>query len=190
MRMRPLLAPLLLLSLQAAAQPSPAPIDELMRRLAGVPESRASFTEEKHIAALKQPVESHGLLFYRRPSHLEKITNAPIQESLMVDGDQLSILTDDRQPVLIDLASQPLVRALVDAVRGTLAGDLAALRRSYDVTMAGPIWGWTLTLVPREQALADLVRRINVEGVGTDLHTVRIEQANGDSSLMTISPAH
>ncbi|MBO0711461.1 MAG: outer membrane lipoprotein carrier protein LolA [Acetobacteraceae bacterium] len=159
-----------------------------MARLAAVEASRARFTEEKHIAALKEPLASQGELLYRRPSHFEKITTAPIHESLMVDGGQLSVLADGRAPVLIDLASEPEIRALVDAVRGILSGDIAALRRSYAVSMTGPLSGWTLTLLPHEAGLSKLVRRIVVEGAGTELHTVRIEEPTGDASLMTISP--
>lgn len=161
-----------------------------MARLGGVAERRARFTEEKRLAALKAPLRSEGQLVYRRPAHLEKITTAPIEESLMVDGDQLSVLTKGQPPVLISLAAEPEIRALVDAVRGSLSGDLAALSRSYAVTMTGTLAGWTLTLLPRDAGLAKLVSRIVVAGAGTDLWSVRIEEPNGDVSLMTISPAH
>ena len=178
-----------LVSVPAAAQPSPSPIDTLMSRLAAVPTSRASFTEEKTIAALTEPVRSEGLLVYRRPDHLEKTTTAPNRESLMVDGDRLSIVADDQQPRIIELDSEPSLRAMVYPVRGTLSGDLAALRRSYDVAMQGTLAAWRLTLTPREQSLKQLLRQVTVEGTGTELRAVRIVQANGDQSSMTIRPA-
>jgi hypothetical protein len=184
-----LVALLALVSVRADAQSSPPPIDELMRRLAAVPASRASFTEEKSIAALTAPVRSEGRLVYRRPGHLEKTTAGPNAESLMVDGDRLSIIAEGQPPRLIDLDSEPALRGLVDAVRGTLAGDLATLRRSYDVAMQGSLTEWRLTLTPRDQSLKQLLRQVTVEGSGTDLHAVRIIQANGDQSLMTIRPA-
>ncbi len=180
---------LALVSVQAAAQPYQPPIDELMRRLAAVPARRASFTEEKSIAALTEPLRSVGRLVYRRPGHLEKITVGPNPESLMVDGDRLSIVAEGQPPRLIELDSEPSLRGLVDAVRGTLAGDLATLRRSYDVAMQGSLAEWRLILTPRDQSLKQLLRQVTVEGGGTDLHAVRIVQANGDQSLMTIRPA-
>ncbi|MBN9561225.1 MAG: outer membrane lipoprotein carrier protein LolA, partial [Alphaproteobacteria bacterium] len=133
-----------------------------MSRLAAVRASRANFTEEKTIAALTEPVHSEGSLVYRRPDHLEKITTSPNRESLMVDGDRLSIVADDQQPRIIELDSEPSLRALVDAVRGTLSGDLAALRRSYDVAMQGPLTAWHLILTPREQSLKRLLRQVTV----------------------------
>lgn len=184
------LAMLLALSAgHAVAQPSPSPIDELMRRLAAVPENRASFVEEKTIAALNEPVRSQGRLIYRRPAHLEKTTTAPVPESLVVDGDQLLVTADGQQPRLIALDSEPALRALVDAVRGTLSGDLATLRRSYDVTMQGRPAAWRLILTPKGAPLTQFLRQISVDGSGTELRAVRIVQANGDQSLMTIRPA-
>ena len=159
-----------------------------MRHLAAIPESHAAFTEVKTIAALSEPVRSEGRLIYRRPGHLEKITTGPVPESLMVDGDRLSMVSDDQPPRLVELDSEPALRALVDAVRGTLSGDLATLHRSYVVSMEGTPAGWQLILTPR-QPLAGLLRQISVEGAGSDLHVVRVVQANGDQSLMTIRPA-
>jgi outer membrane lipoprotein-sorting protein len=188
-RRRILLTALALVSAPAAAQSSPPPIDELMRRLAAVSASRASFTEEKTIAALTEPVRGEGWLVYRRPDHLEKTTTGPNRESLMVDGDRLSIIADDQPPRIIELDSEPALRGLVDAVRGTLAGDLATLQRSYDVAMQGNLAAWRLILTPRDPSLKQLLRQVTVEGAGTDLGSVRIVQANGDQSLMTIRPA-
>lgn len=188
-RRRVLVTLLALVNVPVAAQPSPSPIDALMGRLATVPASRASFTEEKTIAALTEPVRSEGWLVYRRPDHLEKTTTGPNRESLMVDGDRLSIIADDQPPRIIELDSEPSLRGLVDAVRGTLSGDLATLRRFYDVAMQGTPAAWRLTLTPRDQALKELLRQVTVDGTGTELRSVRIVQANGDQSLMTIRPA-
>ncbi len=158
-----------------------------MQRLAGVTERRASFTEEKTIAALTVPVRSEGWLQYRRPGHLEKTTTAPATESLMVDGDTLSII-EGNQAHVIDLDTVPELRALVDAVRGTLSGDLAALRRSYAVTMQGDVADWRLVLTPNNPALARMVRQIVIEGAQAELRSVRTALANGDQSVMTIGP--
>jgi outer membrane lipoprotein-sorting protein len=160
-----------------------------MRMLAQVPESRASFVEEKTFARLTQTLRASGRLLYRRPDHLEKITLEPQPERLVVDGDRLTLTEDNQAPRVIDLDGQPAIRALVDAIRGTLSGDLAALRRSYTVTMAGTLADWRLTLVPSDPAVARLVVRTTIEGSGTALHMVETTQANGDATRMTINPA-
>lgn len=159
-----------------------------MARLATVRESRARFVEEKTLAALDRPLRSEGWLLYRRPAFFEKTTTAPIQESVMVDGDRLSLVSAGQPPRLLDLGAEPGLHALVDAVRGTLAGDLATLRRSYRVTFEGDPSGWRLTLVPLGEPLARLLREVVVAGTGTNLGEVRFLQANGDRSVMTIRP--
>ncbi len=157
-----------------------------MRRLAAVPESRASFVEDKTVAALAQPLRSQGWLAYRRPAYLEKATTEPVPENLLVDGDRLSLLVQGQQPRLIDLNAEPALAALVDAVRGTLSGDLTALRRSYALALQGHPDAWRLTLTPLRPPLTDMLREVVVEGAGTALRSVRTVQANGDRSVMTI----
>lgn len=169
-----------------AAQSSP--LDELMQRLAAVPERQATFEEEKTFGALTQTLRSNGTLRYRRPSHLEKITYPPHPKSLVVDDGRLVLIEGDQPPRSVDLESQPELGALVDAVRGTLAGDLTALRRNYTVTMQGDLAGWRLTLTPANQRVARFLREVDIEGAGTEPRSVRIVQANGDQSLMTIHP--
>jgi hypothetical protein len=162
-------------------------IGELMQRLAQVAESRATFTEVKTIAALTVPLRAAGVLFYRRPDYFEKITTQPQRERLVVEGDRLTISTDDEEPRAVDLDSQPMIRGLVDAIRGTLAGRLALLQRIYHVEMEGDLSGWRLTLTPTDPAVERVVSRIVIEGTQASLQRIHTFQANGDESRMTIS---
>ncbi len=155
--------------------------------LAQVEESNARFDEIRTFAMLTRPLRATGRLQYRRPAQLAKITEQPQPESLVVDGGRLTLTEADAPPRVIALASEPVIRALVDAIRGTLSGDLAALRQSYAVTMEGTVSGWRLTLVPSNQSVARLVTRTVIEGSGTALHLVQTTQANGDEMRMTIS---
>jgi outer membrane lipoprotein-sorting protein len=167
---------------------SPSPIDDLMLALARVPEARSRFIETKSIAALSEPLTATGTLYYRRPSHLEKITAPPHPEQLVVDGDQLALKEGDKAARVVDLGSQPRLRALVDAIRGTLSGDLALLQRWYRVEMTGSTAAWTLTLTPIDAGVASLIKFIVIQGSGASLRAMRTVQANGDDSRMTIDP--
>ena len=179
---------------RAAAEPSPqrpeVAIDELMQMLAQVPESSASFTEVK-VTRNADPTAASlpGRLLYRRPAHLEKITLEPQTERLVVDGNRLTLTEANETPRVIDLDAEPAIRALVDAIRGTLSGDLAALRRSYAVTMEGGVSDWRLTLTPIGPGVARLVTRTTIDGAGTALRLVQTTQANGDEMRMTIGQA-
>jgi outer membrane lipoprotein-sorting protein len=159
-----------------------------MQALASVPARRAQFVEVKSIAALSQPINTTGTLVYRRPSYLAKIAAPPHAEQLVVDGQRLWLTEGDQPSHVIDLDSRPQLRALVDAIRGTLSGDLALLQRSYHVAMTGKLAAWHLTLTPSDPAVASLLRFIVIDGTGATPHMIRTVQANGDESRMTINP--
>src|SRR5690242_12681232 len=109
--------PLLLIVLMlnpSSAEAQPSPLDELMRRMAAVAERRATFTEEKTVTALSQPVRTNGRLVYRRPSYLEKVTYPPHAESIVVKDGRLSVTLGDEPPRSVDLADYPEVGALVE----------------------------------------------------------------------------
>ena len=182
-----LVAPLLAGALPRPAHAADLDLAAVMRGLAAVPERRAAFRETRRFAALSTPLESTGRLIYRRPGHLEKLTDWPERESLVVDGDRL-VLTGADAPRVVDLGGQPELRALVDAVRGPLSGDLEALRRAFTVAASGTAAGWLLLLTPRDPRAMRLLRQVEVDGAGAEVLRVSITQANGDAQVMTIQP--
>ena len=160
-----------------------------MAALAGVPARHAVFHEEKTLAALTTPLRSLGHLAYRRPDHLEKITDGPVPESLVVDGSRLTLTPAGAAAQTVDLQSQPEIAALVDTVRGVLAGDRAVLERHYTLRLEGSLPLWRLTLVPAEPALARFVRSVQVDGSGAEPRVIETVQTNGDTDRLMIDPA-
>jgi predicted LPLAT superfamily acyltransferase/outer membrane lipoprotein-sorting protein len=177
---------LVLLATPAMAQTTGTWLDGLMQRLAAIPARQASFTEERHIAALTTPLVSHGRLVYRRPDHLEKITTDPQPETLVVDGDRLTIRSPEGTKTF-SLAEQPAIAGLVDSVRDAIAGNLAGLQRYYRIEAQGGPDAWIMLLTPAGDPLARVVRRVTITGRGTDLTGVTILQANGDEQSMTVT---
>lgn len=171
-----------------AAAAEPLDLGALMAGLAAVTERRATFQEIRRFAALDQPLISAGRLLYRRPGYLEKTTTWPQPESLVVDGGRLVLTGPTDPPRVLDLGSQPEVRTLLDAVRGPLAGDLAALRRAFTVTVSGTMEDWTLDLVPTDPRAGRLLRRAQVSGRGAEVAVVLLVQTNGDEQQMTMRP--
>ncbi len=160
-----------------------------MRRLAAVPSRRAAFREHRRFAALSEPLESTGHLVYRRPAYLEKVTDWPQPERLVVDGDRLVLTLAAEPPRVLDLASQPELRTLVDSMRAPLAGDLDALQRSFTVRSGGAPADWTLELAPRDPRAARMLRTIGIAGSGDEIRDIRLLQANGDEQWMQIGPS-
>ncbi|BAN36563.1 hypothetical protein SCD_n02763 [Sulfuricella denitrificans skB26] len=160
-------------------------IDQLMRGLAQNRSGHASFVEKKSIAMLDKPVESSGELFYVAPDHLEKRTLKPKPESMTVDAGTL-IIERGRQKHHLQLQDYPELAAFIDSIRGTLAGDRKALERNYRLSLEGTVERWTLQLLPVDEKMQAVVKRIRIAGVRDAVRSIEITQADGDSSLMLI----
>ena len=162
-------------------------IDRLMQSLASSRSGSASFVEKKSIAMLDKPVESSGELFYTAPDRLEKRTLKPKPDCMLLDKDKLIVEQRGKKHTL-SLANYPEVAAFIDSIRGTLAGDRKALERSYKLSLDGDEQNWNLSLLPIEDKMKKVVAKINIAGAGNILHSIEIKQADGDRSLMTITP--
>ena len=160
-------------------------IDQLMRGLAQTKSDHASFVEKKFIAMLDKPVESSGELFYSAPDHLEKRTLKPKAESMTVDASTL-VIERGRQKHRLQLQNYPELAAFIDSIRGTLAGDRKALERNYRLSLDGTAEHWTLQLLPTDEKMQAVIKRIRVAGVRDTVRSIEITQADGDSSLMLI----
>lgn len=169
-----------------SAQAAPLSIDQLMAGLARQPQGAATFTETKTIAMLEQPIESSGELLFVPPSRLEKRTLKPKAESMVLDGDTLT-LTRGRRTHVLQLQDYPQVAGMVESIRATLAGDRMALERVYRLALSGDTERWTLTLTPLDAKVAKAIERIRMDGAKSRVRSIEILQADGDSALMTIN---
>ncbi len=183
----------LLLSLLALAAPARAEdpaLVRLMQGFAALPRSEARFTEEKAIPELDLPLPSEGMLRWQAPDRLEKHTTSPIEEVLRVGGGRLLYERPDRGIRReFGLEEQPEMRVLVEAVRGTLAGDLASLRRYYEIgfTPEGPDVPWRMVLTPLSVRVRAAVQRILVSGRGAQVRSIDTE-GGGGVTRMQITP--
>jgi len=168
-----------------AADAAPLSISQLMASLAQHPQGAATFTEKKFIAILDEPVESAGELLFIAPARLEKRTLKPKPESMVLDGDILTLQRGQRTRTL-QLRDYPEVAGMIESIRATLAGDRQALERVYHLVLDGSAERWTLLLTPLDPKVGAVVARIKMEGVKDEVRSVEILQADGDRSLMTI----
>lgn len=167
-------------------------LDALMQALAQVKSGHASFVESKRIALLDAPVESSGELFYSAPDRLEKRTLKPKPEAMLLQGNTLTVERSDSKgrskKHVLQLQSYPEIAAFIDSIRGTMAGDRQALERNFKLSLQGSEQTWTLTLEPVNDKMKQVVKTLDMGGVGSELRTIAIRQTDGDSSLMTITP--
>ncbi len=163
-------------------------VDKLMDLLRGQRPEKATFHETKHIAILERPVESSGELDFTRPDRLEKRTFGLNAERMVVDGEVLTIERGGRKQTL-GLREHPQIAVLIESIRGTLAGDRTALEKTYTMTLEGDMQSWRLMFRPKDAALATLVSRIRIGGTQAQVRRVEIDEADGDRSVMLVTPA-
>lgn len=161
-------------------------LDQLMRRMAQRQHGHVGFVERQFIAILDRSIETSGELFFDAPDHLEKRTLKPKPGRLILDHDTLS-MQRGAHVMALPLRDYPEVALFIDSIRAILAGDLAALNRTYTLAFETAGDGWRLVLSPRDAKLAGVVASIQVSGVNDAIHTVEYQRPGGDHSVMTIS---
>jgi len=162
-------------------------LDALMSLLAQRKHGHVSFVEEHFLAVLDRPVESSGELLYDAPDRLEKRTLKPKPESLVLEHGVITAHRG-RHTYVLNLSDYPQIVPLIDSIRATLAGDRASLERIFKVQLEGNLEQWKLLLTPSDATVARSVKEIRIEGTRDAIHSVEIQQADGDRSLLTIGP--
>lgn len=169
----------------AAEGQTGAALQQVMGLLAQRRHGEVPYVEEDHLAVLDRPVKSSGVLVYEAPDHLEKRTLKPKEESLVLDGDELTVRRG-RRTYRMQLSSYPQVAPLVDAIRDTLAGNEQALEKVFKVQFSGSLADWKLELTPLDREVARKVRRLEIGGARDEIRSVEILQVDGDRSVMTL----
>ena len=193
-RLRPLAARLAWLALAGALLSPGAYADDslgdLLQAVGARPHARATFVEHHHLKLLRRPLESSGELLFAPPDRLEKRTLAPRPESLRVEAGQLTLelRVAGQRHAHVALASYPQLEPLVEGIRATLAGDRATLERLFVVAFSSRAEAWSLSLQPRDAQLARMVSELRIDGQGGDVLRVETLRADGDRSVMDITP--
>lgn len=163
-------------------------LPQLMHLLAQKKAGKATFVEKKYISIIDQPVVSTGKLSFVAPDKLEKHTLTPKPESLVLSGGMLSIERPGKQRITAGLEEYPEVAVFIESIRGTLAGDLSALEKLYQIDLTGSASKWQLMLIPKQGRMRSIFSSIRISGVHADVKAMDIEQRDGDRSEMTITP--
>ena len=160
-------------------------LDQLMSLLAANPGGTVRFVERKFLAILDRPIESSGEMTFYPPDRLERQTFKPRAESMVLSGDTLSLARDGRS-ITLRLREHPEAAVFIDSIRSTLAGNRAALERNFLLSLAGTPAAWSLDLLPSDARLAELVLRIHIEGRAGQIHSIAIQQGDGDRSVLEL----
>ncbi len=180
--------PLVAAALVLAGMPAVAlELGELMAELSQRRAGEARFVEQRFVSGLDQTLQYSGTLSFTAPDRLARHTVAPRPESFVVEGNKLTLERGGRTRQLM-LDAQPELAGMVAALRGTLSGDASVLRQHFKAAPTGTLAQWSLTLVPLDERLLGVVRQLRIDGRQSELHTVEVQLADGDRSVMAIEP--
>lgn len=166
---------------------TPFDLAALTRLLASLPTGEARFTEVRQVAVLDRELRSSGGLSFSAPDTFIRETLLPRPETIAVVGNTMTVKRGKRTRTM-PLDSLPEAAVLIEAVRGTLTGNRAAIEAHFTAEVGGTAPAWTLTLAPREAAVRQLVTTVRISGSEAAVREVRIAMADGDTSVMTITP--
>lgn len=162
-------------------------LNTLMGLLSQRRSGEAVFTETRFVQILDAPQVSSGRLSFSAPDRFVRETLQPKPESVSVDGNTVQLMRHGRTRTL-SLDSAPEVRAMVEAVRGTLTGNAEALQRLFKPVVSGSTPAWTLDLTPLPGQASGPIRLVRIEGRQDEVRTVEVTLNDGDRSLMKIEP--
>jgi hypothetical protein len=165
-----------------AGEPDDPRIAERVARLRAGGTIERTFVETKTLALLAAPLESRGVMAFEPPDRLRWEIVGPEPSVLRIDGRRMELARPGARTRRLDLTADAGARGLVDAVRLLLAGDLAALRRGYALSLDEAGEGWRLALAPRDAAERRIVARIELAGAGDAPSELWLHFANGDLS--------
>jgi hypothetical protein len=163
-------------------------VEQLMQELGKVQSASGRFVERKYLAILSAPLESSGTLSYVAPDRLAKHTLAPRAGSMVLERGQLTLEgAEPGRRRSIRLEDYPVIGVFVESIRSTLAGDLALLRRLYQVSLEGDERKWRLVLRPLDPRMLEVVSEIRIGGSRDWIASIEFLEPGGDRSVMSIT---
>jgi outer membrane lipoprotein-sorting protein len=162
-------------------------LPELMGLLGKQKSGEARFTEQRFVRGLEGPLDASGTLSFQAPDKMTRRTLTPRPETMVVDGNTLTLSRGGRTRTLT-LDSMPELLGMVEAMRGTLNGSTQSLARYFRTSVSGTPDKWTLDLVPIDERLAAQVRSLRLSGRAGEVLGIEMEFIGGDRSVMSITP--
>ncbi len=154
--------------------------------LVRAPVVRASFVQERTMRVLKRPLTTRGQVTAAAGAGVLWQVLEPYAATMLVSAGAILEWDGEGPPRRLELAASPALRALADALLGLLTGDAGALVALFEPTPlpAGP--GWRVALVPKDEALAALIAKVEVKG-GRFVEQAVISEAGGDRTAIAFA---
>ncbi len=170
---------------------SPVSLDVVLKSLEQSTLFEQTFHETYYSGMLMTPSHKEGTLLFFPPDRLEKHVRIPTEESFIINGNSLLYENPAREiSQTFSLEDYPALAILIEGLRAIFNNNKHTLQKFFEISVAGTLPAWTLHLAPiiqnEEDGEEDGVECIRLAGSSTHLHTISIEEKNGDRSELQL----
>lgn len=187
-KVRTLLAALTLLP-PLCATAAALDADALIGRLAKPAPATIAFREVRFSPLVNEPLIVAGELGYTGPTSLDRRVTQPYRETVSIRGESVRVEREGEPPRSFGLNRAPELRGLLSGFTALLAGDPAAIKRSFSVAASGDGEDWTLELTPTDARARRRMQQIVVNGRADLPQCFTMLTANGGASVLLLGAA-
>lgn len=147
------------------------------------------FTQEKTVAGLKKTLVSRGDFLVAKDKGVIWRTRKPFSAAFAITPKGIWTLREEGPAGSAprrEAVHKGKVDAALEMIQKALAGDRAALGRTFIVKEGGSPSAWTLDLKPKDRMVARFMAAIRLEG-GTHVNLIDFQEANGDRTRITFT---
>ena len=168
---------------------APDATDALIASLGRPAPARTAFAEARFMQVLDRPLVVSGELAWLGGDTLERHVAEPHRETARIADGKVTQQREGKGERSFSLERAPQLKVLVDSFVALLGGDAGRLRKAFAIARRGDAGGaWTLTLTPRDLAVARTVASIRIDGEGREARCMWMQEADGDVAVDLLGP--
>lgn len=168
-----------LFAVPSDAAPTRVEADWVLARLARPAPMRTAFVELRGSAMLKTPLRIEGEYQRPRDDTLVREVRVPYAETTTIRAGEVKLVRAGRSPRTFPLSRAPELGGLQASFGALLGGDRKMLEQHYRIAANGTRGRWTLTLTPKQPALAARLRSVVLRGRGAELRCIETQPTRG-----------
>ncbi len=143
------------------------------------------FSQEKYLESLDAVLTSSGAFTYERGKSIRWKILQPIQNELVMTPKAITSKQDDLEVTLLDMGNNPTAAIVGEIFFSVLTADWEKLARHFELTGEIDARQWHAVLVPTEQVVMRLFRRIEITGNDL-LQEIVLHEAGGNRTTIRL----
>ena len=175
-------------SISAGNQGSDDILERISKGSLSMKTMRCDFRQVRILPLMDEPQESTGKMLYREPSAIKWEYKEPFQYSLVIDGDLISIDTQEGTTELSGEAGR-MFRGMAGIMLGSMSGDYLKESRTFQVAVTEEEGEWIVLLIPQRRDLKRIYSMITMvfDPDTSLLKRLTMTEQGGGSTEITIS---